>query len=49
MIKKYSLSAHDDCIMSNKVHYQYEHQYEEMLKMIDGRDMLDVTEDKFSH
>ena len=49
MIKKSSLSGHTDCIRSNKACYQHECPHEEMLEVIDGRDMLDVTEDKFSY
>ena len=49
MIKKSSLSGHAESIMSNKAHYLHEHPCEEMLKVIDGRDMRDVTEDKFSY
>ena len=46
MIKKSSLNSHADCIIPNKVCYEHEHLHEETLKVIDGRDMLDVTEDK---
>ena len=49
MIKKSSLSSYVDVIISNKLRYQYECPYEEILKVIDGRDMLDVMEDKFSY
>ena len=46
MIKKSSLNAYVDCVMSNGTRYQCERPYEEMLKVIDGRDILDITCDK---
>ena len=49
MTKKSSLSTCADCVMSNKTRYQCECTHEEMLKVIDGRDILDVVRDKHAH
>ena len=46
MIKKYSLLSCADCIMSNINCNACKYAYGEMLKLIDGRDTLDVNEDK---
>ena len=49
IMKKSSISGYADYIMSLKMCYQHEHPCNEMLKVVDVRDMLDVTEDKFNY
>ena len=49
MINKSYLRGHADCIMSNMNRNACEFPCEEMLKVIDKSDFLDLTEDKFRH
>ena len=48
MIKKSKLIGNAYALMSHKDLFQYEYPDEEMAKAIDGREMLDVTDDKFT-
>ena len=49
MINKSILSGHADVQMSNKNCYQYEFRECDMAKCVDGREILDVLEDKFAY
>ena len=49
MIRNSSLSGHADMIMSHKYHDQCEHPAEDMAKVIDGRETVDVLDEKFLH
>ena len=47
MVHETIRKPYEDCIISCKTRYQYEHRFGEMVRVINGNDVLDVTDHFF--